>query len=169
VREIADLAGVTKPALYYHFGSKEGLLLAILTQAERQFAETVASAATRPGTARDRITALCEDIYALFGENVPVARVAHSVLLGPPDAAPPFDITAFEGRFRETIETIAAEGIASGEIRDVPARDIALAVMGVLEACHVRQMHPAFEPVGPEVVHRLVQLVFDGVMSTPRS
>lgn len=169
VREVADLAGVTKPALYYHFGSKEGLLLAILTQAERQFAEAVASAATRPGTARDRITALCEDIYALFGENVPVARVAHAVLLGPPDGAPPFDITAFEVRFRETLEQIAAEGIASGELRDVQVRDIALAVMGVLEACNVRQMHPAFEPVGSDVVRRLIQLVFDGVMTTPRA
>jgi AcrR family transcriptional regulator len=169
VREIADLAGVTKPALYYHFGSKEGLLLAILTQAERQFAEAVASAATRPGTARDRITALCEDIYALFGKNVPVARVAHAVLLGPPDGAPPFDITAFEVRFRESIEQIAAQGIASGEIRDVEARDIALAVMGILEACNVRQMHPAFEPVGSDVVRRLIHLVFDGVMNTPRA
>ena len=30
VREIVEMAGVTKPALYYHFDSKEGIYLAIL-------------------------------------------------------------------------------------------------------------------------------------------
>lgn len=32
VREIAEAAGVTKPTLYYHFGSKQGLGEAILTR-----------------------------------------------------------------------------------------------------------------------------------------
>jgi TetR/AcrR family transcriptional regulator len=31
VREIVEAAGVTKPTLYYHFGSKEGLAQALLT------------------------------------------------------------------------------------------------------------------------------------------
>ena len=30
VREIVEMAGVTKPALYYYFGSKEGVYKAIL-------------------------------------------------------------------------------------------------------------------------------------------
>jgi TetR/AcrR family transcriptional regulator len=32
VQEIADAAGLTKPALYYHFGSKQGLLDAIVAR-----------------------------------------------------------------------------------------------------------------------------------------
>ena len=35
VREIVEMAGVTKPALYYHFQSKEGIYLAILEDLER--------------------------------------------------------------------------------------------------------------------------------------
>ncbi|MCA1685458.1 MAG: TetR/AcrR family transcriptional regulator, partial [Planctomycetia bacterium] len=31
VRAIVEAAGVTKPTLYYHFGSKEGLARALLT------------------------------------------------------------------------------------------------------------------------------------------
>ena len=52
VREVAEMAGVTKPAVYYHFGSKEGLLLAILHQAERQLSHTLEQADLRPGSAR---------------------------------------------------------------------------------------------------------------------
>lgn len=169
VREIAEMAGVTKPALYYHFGSKEGLLLAILRQAEQQFSDAVARAVARTGSARDRMVGLCEDIYGLFGQNVPVARVAHAVFLGPPDGAPPFDVTVFEAQFRRAVERIAADGMASGEFRADAVRDIPLAVMGILEGCNERQLHPAFEPVGADGVRRLINLLFDGVMNAPRA
>jgi AcrR family transcriptional regulator len=168
VREVAEMAGVTKPAVYYHFGSKEGLLMAILEQAKRDVETAIARAVARSGTARHRILGLCEDIYGLFGENVPIARVAHAVFLGPPDGAPPFDVTVFEERFRGALEQIASDGVASGELRDVPPRDIALAVMGILEGCNERQLHPAFEPVGTDGVRRLVNLLFDGVTGAPR-
>jgi AcrR family transcriptional regulator len=168
VREVAEMAGVTKPAVYYHFGSKEGLLLAILHQAERQLTHTLEQAALRPGSARERIVALCEDIYALFGQHVPLARVAHAVFLGPPDGAPPFDVTVFEVKFRRSIERMVEAGIASGEFLPVAADDVALGVMAMLELCNERQLHPAFEPVGPGVVRRLISLFFDGVMNAPR-
>ena len=168
VREVAEIAGVTKPAVYYHFGSKEGLLLAILHQAERQLTRTLEQAVLRPGSARDRILALCEDVYALFGQHVPLARVAHAVFLGPPDGAPPFDVTVFEVKFRRAIESIVEAGVASGEVRPVATEDVALGVMAMLELCNERQLHPAFEPVGPGVVRRLITLFFDGVMNTPR-
>jgi AcrR family transcriptional regulator len=168
VREVAEMAGVAKPAVYYHFGNKEGLLLAILHQAERQLSQTLEQSAGRAGSARERIQALCEDIYALFGEHVPLARVAHAVFLGPPDGAPPFDVTVFEGKFRRTIARMVEEGVASGEFRAVDTEDVALGVMAMLELCNERQLHPAFEPVGPDVVRRLVSLFFDGVMNAPR-
>src|SRR5512139_2265738 len=98
VREVAEMAGFTKPAVYYHFGSKEGLLLAILEQAKREVETAIDKAVARTGTARERILALCDDIYGLFGQNVPIARVAHAVFLGPPEGAPPFDVTVFEAR-----------------------------------------------------------------------
>ena len=167
VREVAEMAGVTKPALYYHFGSKEGLLMAILEQAKREVETAIGRAVARSGTARNRILGLCEDIYGLFGENVPIARVAHAVFLGPPDGAPPFDVTVFEERFRGALEQIVADGIASGELRDVATKDVALAVMGILEGCNERQLHPAFEPVGTDGLRRLVNLLFDGVANAP--
>lgn len=163
VREVAELAGVTKPALYYHFGSKEGVLRAILEQAQQQFADVAARALERPGTAQQRIVALCQDVYGLFGQNVPVARVALAVFLGPPDVVPPFDFTVFEAGFRSVLVRIVEDGQAAGQVRAVPATDVALAVMGILEECNERQLHPAFQPVGPDGLARLLGLLFDGV------
>ncbi len=169
VREVAELAGVTKPTLYYYFGSKEGVLVAILKQAQQQFTAVVAHALARSGSARARIVGLCEDVYAMFEHNVPVARVAQAVFLGPPDAAPPFDFTVFEVGFREAIERMAAEGEAAGEFRPTAPGDIALAVMGIVTSCNERRLHPAFTPVSTEGLVRLLGLLFDGITLAPRA
>lgn len=163
VREIAELAGVTKPALYYHFGSKEGVLRAVLDEAGGQLTTTIDRALQRQGTAFDRITALCQEFYGLFGQNVPVARVALAAFLGPPDVVPAYDFVQFETQFRTTLERIVEEGQAAGELRPGPASDIAFAVMGILEECNQRQLHPALTPLGPDGLARLLGLLFDGV------
>jgi hypothetical protein len=59
-------------------------------------------------------------------------------------------------------------GLASGEFRQVAVEDVALGLMAILQLCNERQLHPAFEPVGPGGVRRLVSLFFDGVMNAPR-
>jgi AcrR family transcriptional regulator len=163
VREVTELAGVTKPALYYHFGSKEGVLRAILDQAKLEFSRVAARALDRPGSARERIVGFCQEVYGLFGQNVPVARVALATFLGPPDVMPSYDFTVFEAEFRSALERIIQQGQADGELRQVPPTDIALAVMGILEECNERQLHPEFQPAGADVLARLLGLLFDGV------
>ncbi len=49
VQEIADAAGVTKPTLYYHFGSKYGLLDTLLKDKCTKLSETLMEAAELKG------------------------------------------------------------------------------------------------------------------------
>jgi TetR/AcrR family transcriptional regulator len=170
VREIAESAGVAKPALYYHFGSKEGLLVAILRTAIREFVDTTNRAMERSGTAVERVIAMCDDIYGLFVQTVPIVRVAHTVLLGPRDAAPPFDPTESERHARKLLRALVEDGKTTGEIRqDVSSDDVALAIMGVLEGCWGRQLHPAFEPIDIDTLRRTVKLVFEGALNERRA
>ena len=163
VREVAELAGVTKPALYYHFGSKEGVLRAILDEATRQVSVIAARTTAGTGSSRERIVRFCEETYALFGENVPVARVALAVLLGPPELAPAYDFTAFEREYRTVVERLVREGQASGEFRQGPPEDIAFAVLAILGGANDRLLNPAFEPIGVGGLVRMLAWLFDGV------
>jgi TetR/AcrR family transcriptional regulator len=167
VREIAEAAGVTKPVLYYHFGSKEGLLVAILNQGMRDFQATLDAGLARTGAARERLIRLCEDIYRMFEKNVPVVRVAHSVFLGPRDLAPKFDLTVFERQMREAIVRIITDGQRAGELRAAPADDAALAIMGILEGCTDRQMLPQCDQVGTDGLRRILNVLFDGLVTVP--
>jgi TetR/AcrR family transcriptional regulator len=169
VREIAEAAGVAKPALYYHFGSKEGLLLAILEAALSELTAAMSRAVDRSGTARERLVALCEDVYGLYENNVPVARVAHSVFLGPPEGAPTFDPMRIERELRGALARIVADGQAAGELRPVDPTDAAFVVLGALEVGLGRQLHPSFEPIGIDRFRRILNLVLDGLMNERRS
>ncbi|MEI6245943.1 MAG: TetR/AcrR family transcriptional regulator [Acidobacteriota bacterium] len=169
VREVAEMAGVTKPTLYYYFGSKEGLLIAILEDAIREFDKTLSVAVARTGTARERLMGLCEDVFSVFELNIPVVRVAHTVFLGPVDAAPAFDLTAFERLWRESLQRIVEDGQAGGEFRAVPPIDVVYGLMGLVDSCLNRQMHRGLEPVSREALRRIIGLLLDGVSREQRA
>ena len=63
VREIAEEAGVTKPTLYYYFGSKEGLAQALLTVPMERLLE-ISREVVRRGS--DPVEGLAELIEAHF-------------------------------------------------------------------------------------------------------
>jgi AcrR family transcriptional regulator len=169
VREIVEIAGVTKPALYYHFGSKEGVLTAVLEEAAREFAAAMARGLRRPGTARDRLFGICADLHGLFQEHVPVVRVAHSVFFGPVEGAPQFDFSTFDRDMERAVRQIVADGQATGEITPCASPgDIALIILGVIGLFASRHLHSGVEPLDLDSMKRVLGLVFDGALGAPR-
>jgi len=166
VREIVERAGITKPVLYYHFGSKEGILVAILEEAARQFQKAVTRAAQRPGSARERLAALCEEIYSLFKQNVPVVRVAHAVYFGPREGLPPFDFNVFDRTLADALHRIVEEGMATGELRRAPIDDVSTLINGVIEVCTDQELNPHVTPIGLDGLHRVLNLIFEGLVAT---
>jgi TetR/AcrR family transcriptional regulator len=169
VREIVEMAGVTKPALYYHFGSKERLLTTVLEEAGREFERTTERAIGRSGTARARLFALCADLHGLFQEHVPVVRVAHAVFFGPVEGAPPVDFTTFDRQMERAVRAIVEDGKAAGEIAPgASPSDVSLMIIGIIGVFAMRQLHSAMEPIGLDTLQRVVGLVFDGALGEQR-
>lgn len=166
VREIVLRAGLTKPVLYYHFGSKEGILVAILEEGARRFERAVERALARGGTVRTRVAALLQEIHALFKENVPAVRVAHALFFGPREALPPFDFGRFERVLTGAIRRLAEEGMQSGELRRLPVEDVAVAINGILEACTDQELAPNARRLGDDGIVRILDLIFDGLVPT---
>jgi TetR/AcrR family transcriptional regulator len=169
VREIVEIAGVTKPALYYHFGSKEGVLTAILLEAAREFGSAMKRGVDRPGTSRDRLFGLCADLHGLFREHVPVVRVAHSVFFGPAEGAPQFDFSIYDREMERAVRRIVEDGQATGEITPGAApADIALVILGIIGVFATRHLHGGVEPLDLDSIRRVLGLVFDGALGAQR-
>ncbi|HPE88851.1 MAG TPA: TetR/AcrR family transcriptional regulator [Spirochaetia bacterium] len=71
VQELCESSGITKPTLYYHFGSKEGLLAALFEGRFGGFNGRVAAAAAYPGTRRGDLAGV---LLSTMGAFVDAAR-----------------------------------------------------------------------------------------------
>jgi len=167
VREIVEHGGVTKPVLYYHFGSKEGLYLEILGNVEREFDEAI----SRPlpaGRARERIRHLFEGIFTRFEANLSLVRFVNTVFWGPPQGAPAFDLDSIHLRLREIVRALVEAGIASGELRPSDPGDVTIALVGVLSfSMDIQLVHPEWGN-GREGFLRILDIIFAGLAAAPQ-
>jgi len=142
VREIVEKAGVTKPVLYYHFGSKEGIYKAILESALRDFDERVEAVEMLTGSASLRLRRLCEEVFRIYERHSDVVRLMHAIYYGPPQGAPFFDFDRALFRFHDMVGKIVRQGVRSGEFRGNPEA-MTLAVLGACNECiDLELVHP---------------------------
>jgi TetR/AcrR family transcriptional regulator len=163
VREIVERAGVTKPVLYYHFSSKEGIYLALVEQLLSDFETLLAEGREHRGSVRERVTAMCTDLYALVLDRLDVVRFFYAVFYGAPQSAPFFEFQVFPQRFRETIQSALRDGLASGELRDKSIADVTTAVEAMLNIATEIALTEPNRKFSTDDLARLIGLLFDGV------
>ena len=168
VREIVEMAGVTKPSLYYHFESKEGIYLAILEELLRIADESIAASRVSSGTARERLQAFLLGIFRTFETRKAEVRMMNAVFWGPAQGAPPFDFEVFHDKLKTVIAEIVVQGIAAGDLRASDPQDVTLALMGVLSFnMDLTLAHPELG-LGQDGLRRTLDLVFEG-LAAPRT
>jgi TetR/AcrR family transcriptional regulator len=166
VREIVERAGVTKPVLYYYFGSKEGLLLAILETGARDLAAAVAAAGASPGTIRERIAGVCRAVHTLIRAKSAEMRVSHATYFSSSEHLLTFDFRQFDRTIVGELERLVRQGIESGELRPVSSTDAALAILGVLILSIDQEVLRRDDGLDEAGLDRVLNLVFDGLCRT---
>jgi AcrR family transcriptional regulator len=83
VNEIVEAAGVTKPMLYYYFGSKERLARRIVVEPAERMAETLESLASSGLSYREQQIAWLRAHFEFCRENPDRARFVFALYFGP--------------------------------------------------------------------------------------
>ncbi len=163
VREIVASAGVTKPVLYYHFGSKEGIYHAIMDLAQAEFYERLKKVRRPSGSADERLEGLLEEMFDLFLERLSVVRLVFAIYYGPHQGAPDFDFDRFDEDFRAAVVDLVREGMKTGEFRKGRAEDMAMAVMGTFSVATELELSHAGRGIGRDGLARLLRVVMKGI------
>jgi AcrR family transcriptional regulator len=163
VREIVEAAGVSKPVLYYYFKNKEGLYLDLMQGAMARLEALLTETRNHRGSIQERIIHLAEAAFGLFREQIEVARLAYSIYFGPSQGAPFFDFDALHQRFQDVILALVEEGIRSKELKKKNARDITLALLGIINASMEIVLGQPETGLGKRDLVRMVRLLFEGV------
>lgn len=163
VREIVDAAGVTKPVLYYHFGSKEGIYLALLDSALEEFTSQLEVMEARQGSFRERIEELLVGVFDLFERHAPIVRLVHAVFYGPSEGAPPFNFEGFQQVFHGAIKRLVEEGVQRGEVRNLAVEDVALVLQALTAMCMDLELVDTPLRPGRNGLRRLLGILFTGI------
>jgi AcrR family transcriptional regulator len=162
VREIAREAGLTVPALYYHFEGTEQLYDRVVADGRVRFRELVEAALATPGGARPRLLALAE-AYVLFGREDPIRLRLLCIELFRPKAESD-DIEEMTRWLQGNIEAVIADGMATGELprADVPtARRLFMATLNGLLVDQARS--PEMPLLDDRLAARTVSAFVDGL------
>jgi AcrR family transcriptional regulator len=141
---IATDVGVTKGALYHHFGSKEGLVEAVYKEAVQRHARRVIEASAS-GTGRERLRGLIAATARLYGSDTPFYRLLLRLHVEAGSSRPHLAPIArrVQRRQREYMTELVLAGQEDGSIRrDVDARALGETVNASLQGFLVQQLEP---------------------------
>lgn len=166
LREITELAGVTKGALYHHFATKEELYAQMIKRCLAEVKEVIqVSLQNSQGeSCREKLQKSLASFLRLSPETRAVMRSIRRNLNIFEDAMRKDLILAYQEALPEQIETLLKDGMANGEIISMDARLLSWQHIAVVEVAlydYDRGLLGAPE----EMAASIVSLFFDGIGS----
>ena len=146
VQEIARRSGIEKAALYWHFGSKESLLAAVLDRTDAEFVERIARRVAESGSSDERLDLFVKSLLRLAAERGHMVRLMLSIAIerGQVSAESRTAVARVFARTREAVE----HGFEQALGVKLPDGDlIARLVLAYLEEAAVRGL---IDPDGAE-------------------
>jgi len=173
IRDIADRAGVTKPMVYYHYGSKAGLYQALLDDCLDGSLRAMQEAA-QGGRVRDRLVRFINAMLGWASANRDRIRVVVQ-MYSTAEGQLPSEIK-FKDRLLARYEWMRAliqSGIECGEFTFGNADLMALSIMGQTHFMMISMLvfdaadHPANLPPADQLAEAIVELFIGGAGRLP--
>jgi AcrR family transcriptional regulator len=163
VAEIVARAGVTKPVLYYYFGSKGGLFRDLFVRHLNSFRELLERVMALPGTTRERLIWLTREQLSYSRRHHREMRFILGTALGPRRDFPRMKLEEPHNINRRLFARLFEEGMARGELRRVDVDEACAAYMGMVLLANLRHMSRPGVPLDPRLADRLVDMLLSGL------
>lgn len=160
--DVAEAIGLTKPAIYHYFSSKDDILLELRQSIIDAMLELTEGVLEAEGEPADKL----RDILITHTEVVLRRRRANKVYheeQGRLSAVAERPIQASEDAYDEVLRSLYRDGVAAGQLRDI---DPGIAVATLLGAMNwsYRWFRPRGELKAPEMAEVIVGLMMDGLL-----
>lgn len=161
MREVAEAAGVTKPALYYHFESKEQLYLRVVQVQIEGLHALIAQTLQQEGSWLERVRAFAGAYVAAALVDEDALRLMLAATLPREDGQPDVDLLAVHTRTFSTLCAVLQEGVDAGDLRS--NLDLGAAAFGLVGSIDMHIMAGVHGlPLPDDVAERILDLFLQG-------
>ena len=161
VREICEAACITKPTLYYFYGSKEGVFRALVHSALEELKQDLIDALARPEPLIERLKLMTRNFFADASRRRKLWRfIASSMWM--PDASHAADLPCAYHDYCERIGAAIDGAVASGELTPGPTDIRLLVLLGSLGEALDRLLLFGEPPLTRELADQLIDVIVTG-------
>jgi AcrR family transcriptional regulator len=161
-RAICAAAGITKPTLYYFFGSKEALYRALVDETLERFHRDLATLVEQPGTTRERLIRVMRRFFDSAQAHKDLMRFVMALVHGRPSSAPKTDFLSYHKKQIALIARIVDEGVRKQELAPGKTELRMLVFMGVLGEALAHYVLMGGTRLTPKLAGDLVEMMISG-------
>ncbi len=161
MRELCEAAGVTKPALYHYFASKEDLFRKIVEEALNEYAAGMRRAGAMAGTAEQRMLEVVWNDFKFTRQQPVLLRLLYRVVFGQEAVIPVETVVSSAMEELQVLIEVARDGIRSGEWLGSP-EEIAISVLGLSHIHTLRYLVGGEGSLSRAQAQRCVEIVLHG-------
>jgi AcrR family transcriptional regulator len=170
INDIAERMGTDRASVYYYYGSKQEIFLALVRQAVEEIVLGAEGIAGAGGPSSERLKRLVQALLEAYERHYPFIHlyIQEDMNRVPGDGSTAgAELQALGLRYEAAIERITRDGVESGEFRaDLDARLVMFAVLGAVNWTH-RWFVPGGRLTGAEVGQAFADLFLNGVLASP--
>jgi TetR/AcrR family transcriptional regulator len=163
IREIVERANCTKPALYYHFGSKEGLYRAIIEAESKAIVDVILTMTAEAGPLPVRIHKGMLQYFEHVSSNPTSAAVLLRAYNQREHGQPEVDFVGLRRTHLSMFQAMLADGVKTGEVAsNIDLEEATAMLSAVVEVAMMRLVFED-ETISPQRLKTMTQLFFKGV------
>lgn len=164
VQEICEAAGVTKPTLYHYFGSKEGLLDAVLGERFREMSRRLREAAEYRGDLPLTLTRVVQTLFAIARERPTFYRLHLALWFAPRESEAFRVVVPYEEEVHRIIEEMFGRAVEQhGNMRG-RQRQYAVTFLGTVNTLIGIALN-GFAELNDELAYQAVRQFSHGIYS----
>lgn len=164
MEDVADAIGLTKPAIYHYFRSKDDILVEIRQSTIDQMFELTDGLVEGDGEPVDKL----RDVLVAHTEVVLRRRRANKVYheeAGSLPADRERAIRAAERAYEDIVRGLYADGVAAGQLRNADPGIAVAILLGAINWSY-RWFRPRGELRAPEMAELIVSILLEGHLAT---
>lgn len=164
VQAIVDAAKVTKPVLYYHFDSKEGLYTALIEWASNERLRRSEAAVARGTTLAEKFTEILAATFAFVRQNRELTHLSIGTVFAAKGEVPNQEHCLAKGRrVFDLMAKLAEAGRRNGALkREFSAHELAMGIYGMMNFYVMLHLVLPDQPLNRALAERIVTLFLSG-------